>query len=92
VLCASAGAGASINPPASNTLVQRKFALIRSRSVLESPLYPRSARGSCPPFAALSSTGWMNGGGTSPDQGPSGRRPAPARCRPRPRSRPCFRR
>jgi hypothetical protein len=64
VFWASATAGAKHNPPANKIVLKRKPALIRSRSVLESPLLSRSASRPCPPLACYSSIWRMNGAGT----------------------------
>jgi hypothetical protein len=88
VLCARPAAATSDSPANPKTNPQRKLALIAPIFVL-GRRHP-AARAPCPPPQSLSSTGWMNGSGTPPDQRPSARRRAPARC-PRPRrSGPCF--
>ena len=87
---ASAGAGAAAKAAATNTAPARKIAFIRSRFFSGSPLIsPAASNAHCPPRAEHSSIWRMNG---SRNSSPSGRRPGPARCRPRPRSRPCSRR
>jgi hypothetical protein len=82
--------------PCSSRQQHRQHAQIRPHPLPllnDSPhLSPAATSRQCPPRALTSSTWRMNGAETPIRRRPSVRRPAPARCRPRPRSRPVFRR